>query len=127
MALTIGTTPFSEHPAGSFDVQSPARPLLFWKPFPKRLRVVVDGERLVNSRRIVALHETGKMMRSCAPWADVRRGLLTAGETAAGGRLGALRSWSAGAGRPVATSLDTPMGAGSPTPPGASPRRWVTR
>ena len=63
MALTIGTAPFSEQPAGHFDVAPPARPLLFWERFPKRLRVVARGATLVASRRVLALHATGKMMR----------------------------------------------------------------
>ena len=53
MALTIGTGPFSEQPAGRFDVEPPARPLLFWEPFAKRFRIVAGGETIVDSRRIL--------------------------------------------------------------------------
>ena len=108
MALTIGTAPFSEQPAGHFDVVPSARPLLFWEPFLKRLRVVAGGETIVDSRRAIALHETGKMMRLCAPSADVRREAMTAGAELAGGRLGPLRAWSVAAGEPIAQSIDAP-------------------
>ena len=108
MALAIGTAPFSEQPTGHFDVAPPARPLLFWESFPKRLRVVAGGQTVVDSRNVVALHETGKMMRLCAPWTDVRRELITGSNTVKGGRLGPLRAWSVGTGRPVAQSIDTP-------------------
>lgn len=108
MALTIGTAPFGEHPAGRFDTDPPARPLLFWEPFPKRLRVSAGSETIVDTRNAIALHETGKMMRLCAPCSDVRRELLRSGDVADGGRTGPLRAWSVGPGEPVALSLDAP-------------------
>lgn len=108
MALTIGTAPFSDRAAGHFDVKPPAQPLLFWEPFAKRLRVVAGGETIADSRNVIALHETGKMIQFCAPWSDVRRELMTAGEIARGGRTGSLRSWSVGNGAPVARSIDAP-------------------
>lgn len=108
MALTIGTGPFSEHPAGCFDIDPPARPLLFWEPFPKRLRIVAGGETIADSRAVVALHETGEMMRLCMPWADMRRDLLTPGASERSGRVGPLLSWSHGDGEPIARSIDSP-------------------
>ena len=111
MALTIGTAPFSEHPAGHFDVEPPTRPLLFWEPFPKRLRVVMGGETIADSRRVVALHETGKMMRLCAPWSDIVRERLTPRSTAPGGRIGALRSWGVASGEAIAQAIDEPPAA----------------
>lgn len=97
MALTIGTAPISGQPAGCFDVAPPDRPLLFWEPFPKRLRVVAGGETIADSRKVIALHETGKMMRLCVPRFDVRRELMTAGTTAS---IGPLRAWSVGPASP---------------------------
>ncbi len=108
MALTIGTAPFGNQPAGHFDVEPPARPLLFWETFPKRLRVVVGGETIADSRNVVALHETGEMMRLGVPWSDVARERLSAGSTAPGGRLGPLRRWAIGSGEPIAQSIDAP-------------------
>ena len=60
MAFSMGTGPFAEEPNGRFDVAPPARPLVFWEPFPKRLRVVAGGASVVDSRNVVALHETGR-------------------------------------------------------------------
>lgn len=106
MALTIGTGPFGDNPSGVFDVDPPKRPLLFWEPYPQRLRVIASGEVIADSRRVVALHETGTMMRLCVPWSDVRRDLLSAGDTSDSGRIGPLRSWSTQSGKVVALSID---------------------
>ncbi len=108
MALTIGNGPFSKQPAGRFDVAPPARPLLFWEPYQKRLRVVAGGETIIDSRNAVALHETGKLMRLCAPWSDVRREHLRAGDTADGGHAGPLRAWAVGTGAAIAQSIEAP-------------------
>ena len=112
MALTIGTGPFGREPSGRFDVEPPSRPLLFWEPFPKRLRVVAKGETVADSRNVVALHETGQMMRLCVPWSDVRRELLTPGPDSSDGRPGPARCWSLGTAKGIvekaAQSFETP-------------------
>ena len=114
MALTIGTGPFGKHPAGHFDVTPPTRPLLFWEPFQKRLRVRHGGEIVADSRRCLALHQTGQMMQLCVPRSDVRTGLLIAGGDAEDAQLGQVRSWSirGGKGAPeAARSFEAPPGA----------------
>lgn len=112
MALTMGTGPFGKQPEGRFDVDPPQRPLLFWEPFPKRLRVVVDGDTLVDSESVVAVHETGQMMRLAVPWRDVRRDALREADGSDGKRLGLLRGWSAaGAARIVSAIGEPPAGA----------------
>ena len=115
MALTIGTGPFSEQPTGRFDVEPPARPLLFWEPYLKRLRVVVDGQTIADSQNVIALHETGKMMRLCVPWSDVRPEILLPGPTVVSRQTGPIRSWSAhvagGVKNAVAQSFDAPTAA----------------
>ena len=109
MALTIGTGPFAKHPAGRFDVDPPTRPLLFWEPFPRRLRVVVGGETLTDTRAVVALHETGEMMRLCVPGADARTDKLSEGQTEHHARLGSLRTWqSEGGDKPIARQIVAP-------------------
>ncbi len=117
MALTIGTGPFADDPAGRFDTRPPATPLLYWEPFGKRFRVVLDGQTLADSRDALTLHETGEMMRVCVPPSDVLRDLLTPGDTTEAGRRGSLRFWSYGSGeRPidaVAQSFDAPPEAAS--------------
>ena len=107
MALTFGDAPFSKHPAGSFDVEPPSRPLLYWEPFPKRLRVVVGGELVADSRRVTALFETGRMMRLCVPAADVRRELMEPMPQEDESRAGPLRPYAIG-GKTVAHALASP-------------------
>ena len=107
MALTFGDAVFAEHPAGRFDVEPPALPLLYWEPFPKRLRVTCGGEVIADSKRVVALFETGEMMRLCVPAADVRRAFLTAGTLEGDGRAGPLRPYTAG-GKIIARAIEQP-------------------
>ena len=73
MALTTGTGPFSQTPAERFEVTAPSKPSLFWEHYPQRFRVLDQGEALADSRKAVALHQTGEMMRLCVPFSDVRR------------------------------------------------------
>ena len=101
MALTIGTGPFGERPAGHFDVKPPATPLLFWEPFPKRFRVVAAGKTLADSRNVIALPETGQIMRLCAPWSDVRSEFLEPGVILSEGQAGPMRSLSINTGSAV--------------------------
>lgn len=111
MALTIGTGPFGRQPAGQFDVAPPSRPLLFWEPFPKRLRVVAGGETIVDSRRVVALHATGMMMRLAVPPVDVRRERLVRNASETDARLGEVQGWSIEGGATIARSIAAPPAA----------------
>ena len=113
MALTIGTGPFGEDPTGRFDTRPPTTPLLYWEPFGKRFRVVLDGQTLADSRDALTLHETGEMMRVCVPARDVRRDLLTPGDTTKPGRTGSLLSWAYRSVDAVAQSFDAPPDAAS--------------
>ncbi len=79
MALTIGTGPFATGRDGHFDVEPPRIPLNYWEPFPKRLRVMIGGETAVDSRNVIAWHQTGKIMRLCVPLSEVRREILPSG------------------------------------------------
>lgn len=100
-------------PRGRFDVDAPNRPLLFWEPYPKRLRVVVDGETIADSRDCIALHQSGKMMVVCVPETPVRRDLLSRGEPVKD-RLGDGTRWSMGGRDAVARSIDTPPASAQP-------------
>lgn len=101
MALTIGTGPFSKEPAGHFDVPPPGIPLLFWEPFPKRLRVRQGGDIVADSRHCLALHQTGQAMQLCVPRADVRSECLVQGPAADQKQLGLVRSWAIDTGKGV--------------------------
>jgi len=63
MSLTFGHGPFGRQPGGEFNFtrQGPDA-VLYWEDFPKRVRAEFNGKTVINSRRVKALHETGKFM-----------------------------------------------------------------
>lgn len=77
MTLTLGSGPFAPRPAGRFNFTrtGPAH-VLFWDPSPKRVRAMVGGETVVDSRRAKLLHETGLAPVWYFPTGDVRMDLL---------------------------------------------------
>jgi uncharacterized protein (DUF427 family) len=84
MTLSLGTGPFSGHPAGqfNFDVKAAAPPhILYLEPLPQRIRAVVAGETILDTRRGRLLHETGLMPQVYVPFEDVQQDLLAASET----------------------------------------------
>ncbi len=99
MALTIGTGPFSERPAGRFDVAPPLTPLLFWEPYLKRFRIIHGGKTVADTHKALALHQTGQMVRICVPMSDVQRQLLVSEEDSNELLTGLSRSWSLNAGK----------------------------
>jgi uncharacterized protein (DUF427 family) len=77
MSLTVGTGPFSERPAGRFDADvRPARGIMYFEQIPHRIRGLVAGETVVDSRRVHLLHETGHLPVYYFPEADLRAELL---------------------------------------------------
>src|SRR5690242_1822745 len=77
MSLTVGTGPFGERPAGRFDADvRPANGILYFDPIPHRIRGLLGGETVVDSRRVHLLHETGHLPVYYFPDADVRADLL---------------------------------------------------
>lgn len=77
MSLTMGGTPFGPGSEGSFNFrrEGPER-TLYWEPFPKRVRAELGGETVVDSRRTMALFETGRMMVFYFPPEDVATDFL---------------------------------------------------
>jgi len=63
MSLTFGRGPFGRQPGGEFNFtrQGPDV-VLYWEGFPKRVRVEFNGVTVADSRRVKALHETGKFL-----------------------------------------------------------------
>jgi uncharacterized protein (DUF427 family) len=58
MALTVGTGPFGDRPAGVFNFEPPRRKgLLYFEHFPRRMRGMLGGEVLVDARHAKLLHE----------------------------------------------------------------------
>ncbi len=83
MGLMTGAGPFGKKPAGRFNVEieSATGSVLFWDPVPQRIRALVGGEAVVDSRRARLLHETGHLPVYYFPQEDVRFDLLEASET----------------------------------------------
>jgi uncharacterized protein (DUF427 family) len=77
MSLTMGTAPFGHAPAGTFNVDVPdRRRLVYFEDSPRRVRGYLDGELVVDSRRVKLLHEHGHLPVWYFPVEDVRPELL---------------------------------------------------
>jgi uncharacterized protein (DUF427 family) len=77
MSLTVGRGPFGKDPAGRFNVEiRPPGALLFWDPVGYRVRALLGRETVVDSRRVMMLHETGYLPVWYFPEDDLRRDLL---------------------------------------------------
>ena len=78
MSLTIGTGPFGEHSSGTFNFDTGVlQPhTLYFEDSPRRVRVTLGGETIVDSRRVKLLHETGHLPVYYFPQEDVRMDLL---------------------------------------------------
>ena len=77
MGMMTGTGPLSRKPAGQFNFEPPAPGMaLYLEPTPKRVRVVVGGETIADSRRALMLHESGLQPTYYFPPEDVRSEFL---------------------------------------------------
>jgi uncharacterized protein (DUF427 family) len=77
MSLTVGRGPFGHDPAGRFNVEiDPPGALLFWDPVPYRVRALLGRETVLDSSRVMMLHETGRLPVWHFPEADLRGDLL---------------------------------------------------
>ena len=78
MALTVGTGPFGEQSNGTFnfDTRVLQPHTLYFEDSPRRVRVMFNGETVVDSRRIKLLHETGHLPVYYFPEEDVRMNFL---------------------------------------------------
>ena len=80
MALTMGKGPFGPKRAGRFNFSfEPPEPLLYLDPYPARVRAILGGETVVDSRRALLLHETGHLPVFWFPREDLRADLVRAG------------------------------------------------
>jgi uncharacterized protein (DUF427 family) len=80
MALTMGSGPFGHAPAGVFNTDVRREGLLYFEDSPRRIRGVLAGETVVDSRRVKIMHEHGHLPRAYFPRADVRTDLLQRSE-----------------------------------------------
>ena len=78
MTLTIGTGPFGEQSAGTFnfEVKAPGDHALYPEDSPRRVRVMLGGETVADSRRVKLLHEAGHLPVYHFPEEDVHMDLL---------------------------------------------------
>jgi uncharacterized protein (DUF427 family) len=77
MGMMTATGPLSPKPAGefNFDPPEPGR-ALYLEPTPKRIRAVIDGETIADSRRAMLLQESGLQPIYYFPPEDVRTELF---------------------------------------------------
>jgi uncharacterized protein (DUF427 family) len=72
-----GSGPLGRNPAGRFNFEPPPPGrALYLEPTPKRIRVVVGGETIADSRRAMMLHESGLQPTYYFPPEDVRADVL---------------------------------------------------
>jgi uncharacterized protein (DUF427 family) len=77
MTLTVEHAPFSPKASGCFNVEiDRTHEVLFWDPVPHRVRAILAGRTVVDSRSVVLLHETGRLPVYYFPGEDVRSELL---------------------------------------------------
>ena len=70
MSLTVGTGPFGQRPAGSFNFEPPDS-VVFAEPFAHRVRAVRGEELLADTRRAQLLYESGRLPVIYLPEEDV--------------------------------------------------------
>ncbi|MBA2505208.1 MAG: DUF427 domain-containing protein [Thermoleophilaceae bacterium] len=81
MTLTLSNGPLgtSPHPTVNYSIDGPAHRLLL-DPFPRRVRGLLGGETVVDTRRAQLLHESNILPRLYVPWEDVREELVEASD-----------------------------------------------
>ena len=121
MTLTIGTGPFGDQGEKSFnfEVGPPRDHVLYFEDSPRRVRTVLGGETVADSRRVKLMHETGHLPIYYFPEEDVRMDLLEATDHTSTCRFkGEASYWSVRVGETVAEnavwSYPDPIGSAPP-------------
>jgi uncharacterized protein (DUF427 family) len=78
VALTMGTGVFGPKSDARLNipVEPPTGAVILWDPVPQRIRAIVAGEAVIDSKRAVLLHEGGHLPVYYFPPDDVRQDLL---------------------------------------------------
>jgi uncharacterized protein (DUF427 family) len=71
MSLTLGTAPFGQAPAGSFNFDPPSH-VVYVEDFHRRVRAVKDGATVVDSERVKMVHESFRLPHYAFPEEDVQ-------------------------------------------------------
>ena len=105
MSLMVAAGPFGHAPQGRFNFERPRRDgVIYWEPSPRRVRGILGDDVVVDSRRVMLLHETGHMPVWYFPREDVRAELLEPSQrTTRCPWKGEARYWSVRAGDRVAS------------------------
>jgi uncharacterized protein (DUF427 family) len=80
MSLTMGHAPFGHDPSGEFNFEPPERAVIWFEDSPRRVRGILGGETVVDSRRVKLLHESRHLPVWYFPLEDVRMDLLEPSE-----------------------------------------------
>ena len=82
MSLTIGTGPFGNQSTGTFNFDPAVlqRHTLYFEDTPRRVRVILGGETIADSKLAKLLHETGHLPVYYFPKEDIRMDLLQESE-----------------------------------------------
>ena len=105
MSLTLGTGPFGDQSAGTFNFDTAVLQshTLYLEDSPRWVRVMLGGETVADSKRVKLLHETGHLPVYYFPIEDVRMDLLQESElTTSCPFKGEASYWSVRAGGKVA-------------------------
>ena len=82
MTLTVGTGPFGQQPAGTFNFALPrTKGLIYFEDSPRRIRARLGDETVVDSRHAKLLHEQRLLPIYYFPREEVRMHLLVPSET----------------------------------------------
>lgn len=77
MGLTIGGGPFG-HRDGQFDFGPLPEHVRYWEPWPRRMRAILGGETILDSKAGMLLQESGEFSTLYFPLSDFRAGTLEA-------------------------------------------------
>jgi uncharacterized protein (DUF427 family) len=81
VTLTVGTGPFGHRPAGTFNFELPrTKGLIYFEDSPRRIRAMLGGETVVDSRHAKLLHEHRLLPIYYFPQEEVRMDLLVPSE-----------------------------------------------
>ncbi len=89
MSLSLGTGPFGPERNGTFESGPLPDHTRYWEPWPRRMRAILGGETVLDSRAGIILSETAELAAFYYPLKDMRAGFLNEAEPEDG-----IRRWN---------------------------------